>query len=161
MEESRHHYTDQNGYLCEVSIFHDDVVVFESTPNLFFDFKKHKIKIRSGKYYDYVLSYAIKDEQLFLRSIEVRLSFLSKKAKIYDVAPETIHNGKWSIFRFNDIPVEYTGTLSIGKDFDYSFWQHDEKAKPVPFCPEVYKKNGYIKFEKGKIIEKSLAPSDK
>ena len=79
MEESIHHYTDQYAYLCEIRIFNDDIVVFGSTPNLSFDFKKHEIKIRPGKYYDYVLSYAIKDEQLFLRSIEVRLSFLSKK----------------------------------------------------------------------------------
>jgi len=161
MESSRHRYIDQCGYRCEVEIISEDIVVFGSTPDLCFDFKKHGIKIKTFKYYDYLLRYTIKNEQLFLCEIEARLSFLTKKAKIYGVDPETINNGKWSIFHFNDIPAEYTGTLSIGKDFDYSFWQHDEKAKPVPFCHEAYKENGYIKFEKGKIVEKSLAPRDK
>jgi hypothetical protein len=50
--------------------------------------------------------------------------------------------------------------LSIGRSFDYRYWQHDEKTTPVPFSPDVFKENGYIKFEKGRIIEKSLVFRD-
>ena len=74
MEVSRHSYLDQYGYQCEVEIMSDDIVVFNSTPNLCFDFKKHGIKIRRSKYYDYLLCYIIKNEQLFLCGFETRLS---------------------------------------------------------------------------------------
>ena len=161
MEVSRHSYLDQYGYQCEVEIMSDDIVVFNSTPNLCFDFKKHGIKIRRSKYYDYLLCYIIKNEQLFLCGFETRLSCLCKKAQIFDKKAETLNNGKWSIFHFDDIPVEYTGTLSIGKSFDYRYWPHDEKARPVPFSPEVYKENGYLQLEKGIIIEKVLTFRDK
>jgi hypothetical protein len=160
MEFSRHGYFDQYGYRCEVEIMSDDIVVFNSTPNLCFDFKKHGIKLRHSKYYDYVLHYAIKNEQLFLCKIKARLSLLCKKSQIFGVNAETINKGKWSIFNFDEIPLEYTGTLSIGRSFDYRYWQHDEKATPVPFSPDVFKENGYIKFEKGRIIEKSLVFRD-
>ena len=79
----------------------------------------------------------------------LRLLCLCKKAQIFDKKAETLNNGKWSIFHFDNIPVEYTGTLSIGRSFDYRYWQHDEKTTPVPFSPDVFKENGYIKFEKG------------
>jgi len=161
VELSRHGHFDQNGYRCEVEIMSDDIVVFNSTPNLCFDFKKYGIKIRHSRYYDYILHYVIKNEQLFLCKIETHLSFLCKKSKILGVNSEAINKGKWSIFNFADIPSEYTGTLSIGRTFDYHNWKHDEKTIPVPFYPDAYKENGYIKFEKGRIIEKSLILRDK
>ena len=160
MEASRHSYFDQYGYRCEVEIISDDVVVFNSTPNLYFDFKKHGIKIRRSKYCDYILRYVIKNEQLFLRGIETRLSLLCKESQIFGVKAETFNKGKWSIFHFDDIPVEYTGTLSIGKTFDYRYWEHDDKVTPVPFSPDVYKENGYMKLKKGTIIEKVLTFND-
>ena len=156
MEASRHSYFDQYGYRCEVEIISDDVVVFNSTPNLYFDFKKHGIKIRRSKYCDYILRYVIKNEQLFLRGIETRLSLLCNESKIFGVKAEAFNKGKRSIFHFDDVPVEYTGTLSIGKTFNYRYWKHDEKVTPVPFSPDVYKESGYLQLEKGTIIEKVL-----
>ena len=93
---------------------------------------------------------------IFLCKIEARLSLLCKKSQIFGANAETINKGKWSIFHFDEIPLEYTGTLSIGKTFDHQYWEHDEKTIPVPFSPEVYKENGYIKLEKGKITEKDI-----
>ena len=160
---SGYYYTDQYGYRCGVDITDedDDIVVFSSTPNLSFDLKEHGIKIRRSKYHDYILRYVIKNEQIFLCGIETRLPFLCKKSQIFGVSAEAYNKGKWSIFRFDDIPVEYSGTLSIGRTFDYRYWKHDEKVTPVPFSPEVYKENGYIKLEKGKIIKKELISRDK
>lgn len=65
-------------------------------------------------------------------------------------------DGKWSIFNFDDIFVDYSGTLSIGRTFDCRYWNHDEKMTPMPFSPEVYKENRYIELEKGKIVKKEL-----
>ena len=161
MEVSRHSYIDQYGYRCAVEIMSDDMVVFDSTPNVCFDLKKHGIKIRHSPNYDYVLRYVIKEEQLFLCGMEARLSFLCKKARIFGVESETFNKGKWNIFHFDNIPVEYTGTMSIGKAFDDRYWKQDEKVTPVPFSPEAYKENGYIKFEKGTIIEKTLINRDR
>ena len=160
METSRHSYLDRYGYRCEIEIISDDIVVFNSTPHLCFDFKKHGIRIRRSKYYDYILQYVIKNEQLCLRGIQTRLSLLCKESQIFGAKAETLHEGKWSIFHFDDIPVDYTGTLRIGKDFDYCYWKHDEKAAPVPFSPNVYKESGYMQFKQGTMIEKVLTLND-
>jgi len=159
MEVSRHRNLDPYGYRCEVEIISDDIVVFNSTPNLCFDFKKNGIKIRRSKHYDYILRYVIKNEQIFLRDIEARLSHVCPPL-IFGVEAEMFNREKWSIFHFDDIPVKYTGTLSIGKSFDYRYWKHDEKATPVPFSPDVYKEIGYLQLEEGKIVEKVLTLRD-
>ena len=155
---SRYYYIDKYGYRCGVDITgeDDDIVVFNSTPNLSFDLKKHGIKIRRSKHYDYILSYALKDGQIFLHSFAARLSFFSGKSQIMGVKGRKLGDGNWSIFIFNDIFVDYSGTLSIGRTFDYRYWNHDEKMTPVPFSPEVYKENGYMKLEKGIITAKEL-----
>jgi len=158
MESSKHEYLDPYGYHVSIEIISedDDLVVFNSTPSLSFDLKKHGIKIRHSDHYDYVLRYVLRNGQIFLRGIEVRLSFFHKRVQIFGVNAETYSKEKRSIFVFDDIPVEYSGVLSIGKTFDQQYWKHDEKATPVPFSPEVYRENGYIKFEKGTMTEKEL-----
>ena len=163
METSRHSYTNLQGYRCGVDIIDedDDIVVFNSEPHLSFDFRKQGIRIRRSKYEDYVLCYVLKDGQVFLRRFEARLSFFSKKSRLMGVTAEEYNSGKWSIFVFDDIPVDYSGTLSIGRTFDYRYWNHDEKAFSVPFSPEVYKENGYIRIEKGAIVEKVLGMREK
>ncbi len=160
MELSRHSYIDSYGYRCGVEIISDDVVVFNSSPSLCFDFKKHGIKIRRSENYDYILRYAINNERLFLCGIEARLSPFCKGSHIFGVTAEASNTGKWNIFSFDGIPVDYTGTLHIGKTFDDHFWKHDEKATPVPFSPEAYRENGYIRIEEGIIIEKVLTVRD-
>lgn len=158
MEISRHCYVDQYGYRCAVDIDSedDDIVVFDSTPHLSFDFKKHGIKIRHSKYDDYVLRYILKNGQLFLRGFEARLSFFSRNTQIMGKSSQTYNNGRWSVFLFDDIPVDYSGVLSIGKAFDYRYWPHDDKITPVPFSPEVYKENGFRKLEKGTVTDIEL-----
>ncbi len=157
MNTSAHYYTDQYGYRCEIDIIcEDDTVVFNSTPHLSFDLKKHGIKIRRSKYDDYVLSYVLKDGQIFLRSLATHLSFFSKSSQVMGVTAKKHGDGKWSIFPFDDIPIDYSGALSIGKAFDYSYWKDDDRITPVEFSPKAYKQNGYIKLEKGKITEVEL-----
>ena len=48
----------------------------------------------------------------------------------------------------------------IGKNFNDRYWKYDEKETPVPFSPDVYRENGYMKIEEGKIIEKTLTIRD-
>ena len=158
METSRHDYIDRYGYHCGIEIVSedDDLVVFNSKPSLSFDLKKHGIKIRHSDHYDYILRYVLRDGQIFLRGIEAQLSVFHKNAQIFGVNAKAYSKEKRSIFVFDDIPVEYSGTLHIGKAFDHQYWAHDEKTAPVPFSPEVYKENGYIKFEKGTMTEKEL-----
>lgn len=152
---SQYEYTDKYGYRCAINITDekDDIVVFRSIPSLSFDLKKYGIKIRRSEYYDYVLSYALKDGQIFLRSFAAHLSFFSRKTKIMGIPAVKHGDGKWSIFCFDDAFVDYSGTLDIGRTFDYRFWQNDDQITPVPFSPEVYKENGCIRFENGKIVK--------
>ncbi len=155
MESSQHEFIDEKGYLCAVEI-HDeehDLVVFESTPKLSFDFRAHKIKIRKSKVTDYKLIYQLKHDRLFLCAVFTRPSFFSRNKQIFGVSPEWFDNHKWALYRVDDIPSSYSGTLKVGKDFDYTHWQHDDKMYPVPFTPEVYQKNGYARFENGILTE--------
>ena len=156
---SRYYYTDKYGYRCGVDITseEDDIVVFNSTPNLSFDLKKYGIKIRRSKYYDYILRYVLKDGQIVLHSFAAHLSIFCRKSQIMGVSAVQYGDGKWSIFNFDDIFVDYSGTLSVGRTFDYRYWNHDDKAYPVPFCPEVYKENGFMEVNKGKIVKKELS----
>ena len=157
MELSSHGYIDKYGYRCAIQISsEEDIVVFNSTPKLSFDLKEHGIKIKRSKYHDYTLHYVLKDGQIFLCGFGAGFPFYRKKAQIFGADPYKYDNSKWNHFDFDDIPVEYSGTLSIGRDFDKKYWTEDEKATPTPFSPEVYKENGYIKFEKGRVVEKEL-----
>ena len=57
---------------------------------------------------------------------------------------------------FVNHPADNSGTLSVGRDFDYRFRKHDETARPVPFCPEVYKKNAVLQIEKGYVVHMQI-----
>ena len=161
MEFSRHIYTDKLGYRCAVEIGSEDgFVVFDSAPKLAFDFTEHGVRIKRKKHLDCVVTFVIKDNRIFLRAFDACLSILSKK-QMLGVAAQRYGDGKWSRFEFNDILVDYSGTLNIGKDFDYRFWKHDDKATSVPFSPEVYKQNGYIRFENGVVVETVIENSKK
>ncbi|MBQ9079626.1 MAG: hypothetical protein IJY27_00970 [Clostridia bacterium] len=76
---------------------------------------------------------------------------------LFDTKPGQLGDGKWSIYGFSE-PTDYTGVLSVGKDFDLKFWPENEYTERVPFCPEVYRQNGYIKIENGRVVEKLLIP---
>ncbi len=158
METSRHVYTDKYGYRCAVDIINedDDTVVFDSTPHLSFDFKKYGIQIRRFGHYDYVMTYVIKNGRIYLRGFEARPSFVGRNSQIRGLDAEVLTIGKQRRFLFNDIPTDYSGILRMGKGFDDCVWKHDEKAMPVPFSSDVYKENGYMKFEKGIVVEKEL-----
>ena len=80
--------------------------------------------------------------------------------RLFDVLNIVSNSGKWSAFLFDGIPVDYSGTLRIGRTFDYRYWQHDDKGSPVPFSPEVYKENGTIKIENGTVTETELHTRD-
>lgn len=159
-----HYYTDKYGYDCAVEmIFKDGTVVFDSVPKLSFDYKMHGISIRRLKcsvcydygipHNDYVLSYEMKNGHLYFRSFLARLPFFHKSVELFGVKPEKHGDGELSIYKFDDIPAKYSGTLIIGRDFDHRYWPTDDRSSPIPFCPEVFKKNGYIKFEQGKVID--------
>ncbi len=162
MESSRHYCIDKYGFRYGVEITDEDdsIVVFGSTPNLSFDFKEHGMKIRRSKHYDYILRYVLKDGQIFFRGFDARLSFWNKKSQLLGIDAKKDNQKKNSRFVFDDISINYSGILSIGRNFDYRYWNHDEKATPVPFSPEVYKENGYMKLEKGVIIKKELNGQD-
>ena len=152
MDQSRHIYTDKRGYRCAIEIISDDgIVVFDSLPKLSFYFSAYGVKIKRWKQYDCVVTYVIKDKRIFLRSFDAILSLFSQK-QMLGATVQRLGDGKWSRFEFDDILVDYSGTLNIGKNFDYRFWKHEDKATEVPFSPEVYKENGSIVFEKGSIV---------
>ena len=157
MEGSRYRDTDKHGYRYEVEIVSDGIVVFGSTPGLCFDFKRYGIRIRRSKHYDYTLHYAIKNGRLLLCRIETRLSLFHRGAELLGVKATSYRNGRWSVFTFDGVPVEYTGILRVGKGFDARYWKHDEKSAPVPFSPEAYRETGYIRLENGVVTEEVLA----
>ena len=160
MEQSQHTYTDRYGYRCTAEIINldEDVAVFDSMPHGFFDFRKHGIKIRRSRYEDYRLILVIRDGRIYLREFSAQLSYFSRKRKLLGAEAQSLGDGTWRTFRLADIPLDYSGILRIGADFDERFWRHDEKASPIPFSPDVYRQNGHIRFENGVAVEKELNP---
>ena len=78
-------------------------------------------------------------------------------AEILGVKPDHSRSRRLLTYHF-DIPVDYTGVWQIGGDFDHRFWPKDDRVTPVPFSPEVYKQNGFIRFENGRVTEMKLSP---
>ena len=155
MKNSIHTYTDKRGYLCDVEVIDQqgERVVFDSTPKLAFDLRAHRLGIRRNRFCDYSLVYRLKDGNLYLCALKTRPSVFSRNKPILGVSPKQLGDGRWVIYDFGDMPCDYSGKLAVGEDFDMRYMPADDKAEPVPFCPEVYKKNGYIIIEKGRITE--------
>ncbi len=148
--------TDKYGHKYQIIFLIEDFVVFACDPVLSFDVKAHGIKVKKNYYWDYTLCYELKDGALHMTMLE---GLFASVPEIMGVKPEHVKSQRIWTYLF-DIPVDYTGIWSIGKDFDFRFWSEDEKAKPTPFSPEVYKQNGFIRFEKGKVVEMELNPRE-
>ena len=158
MEISTHYNTDKYGFRYAIVFINetDDFVVFDSYPKLAFDFKEHGIKIKRSINYDYTLRYTLKDGRLYFCGFEARFSFWRKRAKLLGVPLTRDVHGRLSRFVFDKIPTDYSGTLTIGRRFDKSYWRDDEKAYPTPFSPEAYKENGYLTLENGVVVKTEL-----
>ena len=148
--------TDRYGHKYQINFEIEDFVVFSCSPELSFDVRSHGIKVKRDIYWDYSLSYDVKDGVLHMTMLE---GLFGSAPEIMGVKPDHSRSSRVLTYSF-DIPVDYTGVWQIGKDFDFRFWSGDEKAKPTPFSPEVYKQNGFIRFEKGKVIEMELKPRE-
>ena len=163
MEGSMHYGMDAYGYNYSNQINNSDadIVVFNCAPPLIFDVKSHGLKIKKRENGDYCLVYEIKEGALYLVSLELEPALLFKPGAILGTEPRRPYPNKQRyLYTFGAIPVDYTGVFRIGKDFDIRFWQGDEKADPTPFCPEVYKQNGFIRFENGRVVETELKPRE-
>ena len=163
MEISVHCVRDEYGYKCsnQINNYDADFVVFGCDPPLLFDVKKHGLKINKREVGDYDLYYELKDGALYLSRLEFEPAFLYKPVQIMGTEPAFPYpNKRRCSYVFGSVPVDYTGVWQVGKDFDFRFWQGDEKANPTPFCPEVYKQNGFIRFENGRVVETELKPRE-
>ncbi len=161
MENSVHYGKDLYGYKYsnQINNYDADTVVFSCEPPLLFDVKAHGLKIKKLEYSDYFLVYEVRDGSLYLCRLEFEPALLHNAGKIMGAEPCRPYPNKHRCsYDFGAVPVDYTGIWSIGKDFDSRFWQGDEKAETTPFCPEVYKQNGFIRFENGSVVETELKP---
>lgn len=146
--------TDKYGYKYQINFEIEDFVVFSCSPKLSFDVGAYGLKIRQDIDWDYTLGYNIKDGSLYMTMLEGNFGSF---AEIMGVKPDHSRSRRLLTYRF-DISVDYTGVWQIGSDFDHRFWPKDDKMCRVPFSPEVYKKNGFIRFVNGKVVEMELNP---
>lgn len=161
MAYSSHYGTDKYGYEYQntISDFDEGIDVFSCEPPLEFDIKALGLKIVTRKHGDYSVNYEIRGGALYLTELSFESAPRFKPTAIFGAEPfKPYPTLRRYYYIFEHQPVDYSGIFRIGKDFDFRFWQGDEKAKPTPFCPEAYKQNGYIRFEKGKIVEIELHP---
>ena len=168
MSLSVHRGVDQYGHKYSNTVwdFEHDIVVFGCEPPLLFDIKEYglmkKINKVKAPYDDYGMTYDIKGGALYLIEFKFEAKPLVKPPELFDTLPfKPYPTLRRYYYIFEHQPVDYSGVFRIGKDFDFDFWQGDEKAKPTTFRPEAYKQNGYICFEKGKIVEIELRPRNK
>ena len=154
-EISSHKHTDRLGQQYDIDVFCEDgTVVFNSTPPLSLDVYEFGIKLKRKSVSPYTIAYTIKDGALYLTRLDV---FSKTTPEIFGVKPKKLHDSDILTYEFGNIPTDYSGTLTVGRDFDMSFWPKDDYANQVPFSPEVYKKNGHIIIETGKVAEVSFS----
>ncbi len=161
MEHSSHHGADRYGYKYQNNIWDSDsdIVVFSCEPPLEFDIKEHGLKIITKEHKDYAVDYKIEGGVLYLTGLAFESTPRFKPAELFGSLPfKPYPTLRRYFYTFEPRTVDYTGVWSIGKDFDFRFWSGDEKAKPTPFCPEVYKQNGFIRFENGRVVDIELHP---
>lgn len=164
MQSSCHYLTDKYGYKYAVTVSTDDLVVFDSAPSLEFDIKEHGLRIVKNKnpgkipvYTDYDILFKIEDDTLYFTALHAHMRRFPKPPLLFGVEPHRLGDGKWSAYDFCIPMTSYTGTLSVGREFDTKFYPKNDYTHPIPFCPEVYKQNGYIKIENGRVTEKFIA----
>ena len=157
VEKSNHERTDKYGNRYQISIETEDgTVVFDSSPTLAFDCKAHGISVKRSEPFSYSIVYRIERGRLFLARLAVHPRRFCKKPCVLGAEPSRYGDNDWVLYVFDKIPCTYTGKLTIGRDFDRSFWNHDEKAHPVPFAPYAYHQNGYMLIENGIVAETVL-----
>jgi len=145
VSNSSHHFvTDSRGLRGEIAVFtDDDSVVFGSTPPLCFDWRAAGCAPWRGEYY---LMVHLTAEGLYLTNLSAK--FLLPPPAIFGVKPTRQFRLRWA-WHFDDLPWDYTGTLSLGRDFDPRFWPENDYTERVPFSPEVYRENGEVRLERG------------
>ena len=148
--------TDKYGYKFQINFEIEDFVVFSCSPELSFDVGAYGLKIRQDMDWDYTLGYNIKDGSLYMTMLE---GLFGSAPEIMGVKPDHSRSSRVLTYSF-DIPVDYTGVWQIGKDFDFRFWPKNDWKERVPFSPEVYKQNGFVRFEKGNVVEMELKPRE-
>ena len=153
-EISSHEHVDRLGKTYSIDVFTEDgTVVFNSTPPLSLDIYKFGIKLKRKPFNPYTIVYTIKDGTIYL----TRLNVFSKTApEIFGVKSQKLFDSDILTYEFDNIPTDYSGTLTVGKNFDMKYWSDDDRSTPVPFSPEVYKEIGYIKIENGLITERVM-----
>lgn len=150
-EISSHKHTDRLGKTYSVEIFTEDgTVVFNSTPPLLLDVYEFGIKLKRKSVSPYTIAYTIKDSTLYLTRLYV---FSKTTPEIFGVKPQKLFDSDILTYEFDNIPTDYSGTLTVGRNFDMNFWPKDDYANEVPFSPEVYKENGHIILENGKVAD--------
>ncbi len=148
--------TDKYGNKYQIVFWNEDFVVFSCEPELSFDVKAHELKFKKGIHRDYTVSFEVKDGILFMTKLE---GDFTKPGEVMGAKPDHIMGSKLWGYLF-EVPTDYTGLWQIGNDFDQRFWPKDDRTHRVPFSPEVYKQNGFIRFEKGKVVEMELKPRE-
>ena len=159
-ERSIHTHTDLRGNRYQVIVeTNDKTVVFDSLPPLAFDVAEHRIPLKRSEPYTYSMTYRIENGVLYLLCLEARMRRFGKKPRLYGVAPVPCGND-WYVYTFAQTVCDYTGKLAVGREFDRSAWTHDEKARPVPFAPHVYRKIGCLEFQNGNVTEETWRERD-
>lgn len=150
MNSSHHFVADPRGLRGEIAVFtDDDSVVFDSTPPIWFDWRAAGL-LPLGSEYD--MAVHLTAEGLYLTNLSAR--FLLPPRTIFGVKPTRQFRLRWA-WHFDDLPWEYTGTLALGRDFDFRFWPKNEYTDPVPFSPEVYRETAEVRLARGKVIART------
>jgi len=117
------------------------------------EFKLELMMASTACWRGYLLTYELKDNQLLLKKLLCRLK---EKIAIQEIQPKT--PGKDESYMFNtkydlNLPVKFTGSFLIARDFIREMYVHMGFPRPMAFR-DVYR----LEFEDGKLtLEKDLS----
>ena len=152
-----YHY-DRRGLKYAVEYETDnDFVVLSASPDISvsFDIYTHGLSVKEAPNYSYKLYFKISDEGILLQSISgnFRIPFFHKKLPVVcGAAAVRFGDLKGSYIYRISLPINYTGTLRMGKDFDHRYYPSDDKSRRVPFEEKCYKTIFDCLYENGRKV---------
>ena len=158
METSMSYHYDRRGLKYAVEYETDnDFVVLSASPDISvsFDIYTHGLSVKETQNYSYKLYFKISDESIFLQSISgnFRIPFFHKKLPVVcGAAAVRFGDLKGSYIYRISLPINYTGTLRMGKDFDHRYYPSDDKSRRVPFEEKCYKTIFDCLYENGRKV---------
>lgn len=165
------HFVDEHGFRFGINYnSRESFGILLANPLLYFDIYEVGLCPRKTRFDSYYLHYEIRYNRLYLAAVsgEFQEPLLEKFPTLLGREIESVmesfpgcSNPHLYAYTHLQHPVDYTGTITMVRDFDMRFAPKDDKATPWPFREDVYKMVKRVWFEHGVIVRAEMVKPDR